>query len=219
MVCREATACARGDKIYKAYAPQLGFDVVYQAQSSIAQPDFTAECLNAKAAGAEVFFVLMDINSLGRIAGACARQGYRPTFAFHQNTAVPANAANPALENAAIAGTAFPWFANDTVATAEFQSLMARYAPGMPVIGNHAVGWVAAKLFERATQNLSEPPTAAAILDGLWSIRNDDLGGLTYPLTFIKDEPAPTRICWFDIRIRNGGFIAPNGPRASCRDR
>ena len=218
MVCREATPCTRGDKLFRELAHTVGFDLVYQAQSSIAQPDFTAECLNAKAAGAQTFFILMDINSLSRVATACARQGYRPVYAYHQNTAVPAQAANAELDGAAIAATAFPWFADDTAGSAEFQAAMARYGEGLEAIGTHAAGWAAAKLFERAAANLNAPPTPASVLDGLWKIRDDDLGGLTYPLTFVKDQPATARVCWFNIRIRGTKFTAPNGSRSTCRD-
>ena len=44
-----------------------------------------------------------------------------------------------------------------------------------------AVGWVAGKLLERAGANLPDPPTSEAILRGLWSVSNDNLGGLTEP--------------------------------------
>jgi branched-chain amino acid transport system substrate-binding protein len=93
---------------------------------------------------------------------------------------------------------------------------MAQFQKGVAPTGSHTVGWVAAKVFEKAAAAMPEPPTSAAVLDGLWKIRNDDLGGLTYPLTFNRDKPAEPRVCWFNVRISGGAFTAPAGARYSC---
>jgi branched-chain amino acid transport system substrate-binding protein len=56
-------------------------------------------------------------------------------------------------------------------------------------------GWVATQLFEDAAANVPDPTTSHAILNGLWTIRNDDLGGTTYPLTFVEGEATPEQYC------------------------
>ena len=217
LVCREATACTAADKVWGGgYAKSHGFDLVYRAQASVAQPDFTAECLNAQRSGAQVFLILMDTSSVLRIANSCSRQGYKPTFAWAANATGPTQPQNPALEGGSIGATAFPWMVGDTPATAEFQAAMARYQKGIAPTGSHTVGWVAAKVFEKAAAAMPEPPTAAAVLDGLWKINSDDLGGLTYPLTFKRDQPAQPRVCWFNVKITGGAFTAPAGARYSC---
>jgi branched-chain amino acid transport system substrate-binding protein len=218
MACHEATGCGQFDALAGGgYAAEVGFKVVYRARSSIAQPDYTAECLNAKSAGAEVFWLVMDANSVSRIVTSCSRQGYRPTYVLPLNGSTSAHLAVPDFEGAIIASQAFPWVVSDTPATAEFQAALARYRPGLPVAPQHSVGWTAAKLFERAAARMPEPPTAVAVLEGLWGIRGDDLGGLTHDLTFTRDQPAAERICWFKVRIRDGRFIAPDGTHHYCR--
>jgi len=51
-----APACSRAFcsewPIASTRPAKLGLDVVYTTQASVAQPDFTAECLNARNAGA-----------------------------------------------------------------------------------------------------------------------------------------------------------------------
>ncbi len=87
----------------------------------------------------------------------------------------------------------FPWFQTGTAATDEFQQVMKTAGKGIARGVGAANGWVTGKLLERATRNLPEPPTTEAILQGLWSIRGDDLGGLTDPLSFAENEPRTRR--------------------------
>jgi len=72
-----------GRAIWAREAKGAGFDLVYQATSSIAQPDFTAECLSARNAGAQVLLPALDTNSVVRMVSSCARQGYAPSYALY----------------------------------------------------------------------------------------------------------------------------------------
>jgi branched-chain amino acid transport system substrate-binding protein len=216
LTCQEATACEGADATWKKYADEVGFQLVYRARSSIAQPDYTAECLNAKSAGAQVLVISMDGNSVSRIITSCSRQGFRPTYAIPSHAANPSLLQSPDFEGATVTSQAFPWFAGDTPARAEFQKAMATYRPGVPLAGSHTLGWTAAKLFERAAENIPEPPTAAAVLEGLWRIHGDDLGGLTYELDFNRGRPREQRVCWFEVRVLQGRYAAP-GRSNHCR--
>ena len=48
MTCVEADGCKSLGRVFPKYGPEFGLDVVYQAGVSLAQPDYTAECLNAR---------------------------------------------------------------------------------------------------------------------------------------------------------------------------
>jgi hypothetical protein len=78
------------------------------------------------------------------------------------------------------------------------------------------MGWVAGKLLQRAGAKLPEPPTSEAILQGLWTIEGDTLGGLTSPLTFRKDEPAVPTSCWFNLALK-GRWSSPDNYQLHCR--
>ena len=58
------------------YAKELGFEIVYQARASLTQPDYTAECLSAQQAGADVIITAVDNNSYCASARSCARQNF-----------------------------------------------------------------------------------------------------------------------------------------------
>lgn len=78
------------------------------------------------------------------------------------------------------------------------------------------MGWLAGKVFEEAARNLPEPPTTDALFDGLYAIKDNDFGGLTYPLTYRRDQPAVPRTCWSTAVIKNGKYTAPFGVNLTC---
>lgn len=114
----------------------------------------------------------------------------------------------------------FPWFQSGTPATDEFQAAMKRYGANLEPGVALTMGWVPGKLFEKATASLPEAPTSAAVLEGLWSIQKDDLGGLSQPLTFTRGKPAaPNPICWWNLRIENGRWVSPDQFKRTCETR
>jgi branched-chain amino acid transport system substrate-binding protein len=218
LVCAEVAECDAATGVVADYAPRVGFQVVYQGKASLAQPDFTAECLAARNAGVQVIWILMDSNSVQRFAAACARQGYRPGYVTFSVIIADRMKDDPNLEGMVGVSTVFPYFQTDTPATDEFHAAMGRFGKTLaPGIGP-ATGWVAGKMFEKAAANMPEPPTTEAILRGLWSIKSDTLGGLTsQPLTFEEGQPTQPMVCWYTARIRDGAWTSPDGFKAHCR--
>ena len=216
LMCAEAQACGDTDSVFAERAESVGLELVYRARPSIAQPDFTAECLAARNAGAETLYMEMDSNSVPRIAAACARQGFRPQFATSHAIALDRFKADPNLEGLLSSTAYFPWFQSGTPATDEFQAAFEAFGGGLILGAGTGEGWVAGKLLERAGSQLPEPPTRDALLRGLWSVRNDDLGGLTYPLTFVQGQPAARKSCWFDIAVRQKTWVSADGFALRC---
>ena len=103
-----------------------------------------------------------------------------------------------------------------TPATDEFQQALKVLGHGIALGPAVSAGWTAGKLMERAGANLPEPPTTDALLRGLWSIKNDTLGGLTYPLTFGEGKTSEKKACWFNVALHNGVWKSPDGYRGNC---
>ncbi|HMC05723.1 MAG TPA: hypothetical protein VKJ83_09655, partial [Actinomycetota bacterium] len=82
----------------------------------------------------------------------------------------------------------------------------------------HVNGWVSAKTFDIAARNLPDRPTNEDVLNGLWAVNGDSLGGLTYPLHFPKMGNSPKKACWSAVVIRSQKFVAPNGSALTCKD-
>ena len=219
LTCVEVALCKDADAYWsqpKVYQP-VGFDLAYRARASLTQPDYTTECLAARNAGVEVLLVALDNSSTGRLAASCLRQSYRPTLGIPDSVAQPNLTAISDLDGTVVGSHSFAWPATDTPALHEFHEAFEQYRPGAPIAGSHSVGWTAAKAFEAAAANLTEPPTTQAILDGLYALNGNTLGGLTYPLRFERGKPAPRNTCWAPVVLRDKQWTAPNGSKITCR--
>ena len=62
LTCVEAARCRTIKEVVNRYASEAGFEIRYQAEISIAQPDFTAECLSAARSGADALILGSDTN-------------------------------------------------------------------------------------------------------------------------------------------------------------
>ena len=51
------------------------------------------------------------------------------------------------------------------------------------------------------------------MFDGLYSLKNETLEGLSPPLNFTEGKAAPNIGCGFSVALLQGGFKAPVGPR------
>jgi branched-chain amino acid transport system substrate-binding protein len=110
----------------------------------------------------------------------------------------------------------FPYVLADSPATEEFRSTMSRFGTGEPLSAAAAQGWVSAKLFERAARG-AEPLSSERILEGLWSLSAETLGGLTAPRTFTREQKTPDVRCFFVMKLTGGAWTAPRGSELVCR--
>ena len=53
------------------------------------------------------------------------------------------------------------------------------------------------------------------MLDGLYALKGETLGGLTAPLTFTKGQPTSLK-CWFYYQVKGGKFTDPFGESPTC---
>jgi ABC-type branched-subunit amino acid transport system substrate-binding protein len=216
--CLESAACKA------AVAPeaftQAGMQVVQQAGFSLAQPDFTSLCLSARNSGADTLFIAADSQSIIRFADNCTNIGYKPLYAWTAQGTTNTLLANKNLENGVVGSTGAPWFAAKTPAQQEFQRVFAKYVPGVKPDGAAVTGWTSAKLFEKALEKMTGAPSSAAILKGLWSITKEDLGGMTYPMTFREGDPnnaVHETACYWTVVIKGGQWTTPDNFARSCK--
>jgi branched-chain amino acid transport system substrate-binding protein len=189
-------------------------DLVYRAQASLAVPDYTSNCQSAQAAGAQTLLIDLDPNSIQRVARSCASVNYHPQYVTTSVAAPPPG--NPDLNGIVVSQNVLPWFVTNNPGIAEYQTVLRRYAPALRFNSSTIQGWVAAKLFQLAAAHVSDPPTSQSILDGLWSIKSNDLGGMTMPLIFTVGQIAPMTLCYWVTQIQGDQYISPNGAQRTC---
>jgi branched-chain amino acid transport system substrate-binding protein len=220
LACRESEGCTNADRYWfdQGWVEEAGMEPAYRARISIAQPDYTAECLTAQRASVEVLAVVADGATARRVAVSCARQGYRPILSIAGpavDERLTGRGPNEVLEGALGTVVTFPYVLHDTAATKEFRTAMTRFGTGEALSAAAAQGWVSAKLFERAAAG-ADPLTSERILDGLWSLSGETLGGLTAPRTFIREKKNPDVRCFFVMKLTGGAWTAPRGSELVC---
>jgi branched-chain amino acid transport system substrate-binding protein len=213
--CREAPGCAASRDAIAAYAGEAGLRIVHEAQVSLAQPDFTAEVVAARQAGAEAVIGVVDVASMIRYIRAAGRQGWKPVFSgsFAFDT-VDAERAGPEAEGLlAFSGTA------DFEASpgmADYRAAVARFVPGGTTGGPGAHAWAQGRLLEAAGRPLPETVTSATILAGLLGLRGETLGGIVPPLTFPDGPHRDVNRCIVPIRLAGGHWTQPLGDQFVC---
>jgi ABC-type branched-subunit amino acid transport system substrate-binding protein len=209
LVCQEVSACKTNEQSWSTLGPKFGLDVVYRGQASLLTVDFTSQCLAAKNAGVQVLGVSFESTGIHRIAQSCASVGYKPVVVC---TSVQSNLDfrdDENLEGVVIAQPYRPWFLTDTPGMQTYQRILKQFAPDLVLDSASINGWTAAQLFSRATAAFKEDVvTSDGIVQALAAVKNDDLGGLTYPLSFSTDKAQEPKACGWIVRVQNGNFTS-----------
>src|SRR3954469_18208973 len=218
IICSEAAACTntKTEWFKHGLAKEAGVDPVFEADVSIGQPDFTAECLDARRAGVQIMSVVADVGTVGRVVSSCDRQNFHPQYIQGSGTMDAHLATLAGMSDALVQLNDFPWTVPGA-AVQEFRDAYKTYAPNDPLTPNASQGWASAIVFEHAAAHVSAHPTSAQILAGLWSMRNETFGGLTPPLTFVKGKAATDGRCSFAMQVQDGKIQAPFGLKTVCR--
>jgi len=221
IACAEAKTCSQMMTAVKNGARRAGGQVVYAAQASIAAPDYSAECLNAHNAGAEVIAMAMAAAAQQRIAQSCSRQGYHPLYLTSSVVVAPDMPKNDDLQGMVITAPTMPVAASQP-ALREFLDAMARYAPNEPLVDGQVEAWLTGKVLELAGRNLPDGDDVTtlrnALLQGLWTIHGTDLG-ITAPLEYNANAPASPTVCWFFETIQNHHYTSDGSRTCAPFDR
>ena len=217
LYCREASICDTADTYIKKIAPAAGVEVVYRGQVSIAQPDYTAEVIQARNSGANVIVAIMDNASALRILRSAHRQNYHPVIAI-QRTGYDERFLRQGgedIDGVVTASTTVPWSTSPLMA--DFRAAMDRLAPGMEKSTQHAEIWAAGKLLELLAKSFPADPGPADVLAGLYGLRNETVGGLLPPLAFARDGGhGATNQCVIPVQVNNKGFVPASQDQFVC---
>jgi branched-chain amino acid transport system substrate-binding protein len=198
---------------------QGGFTVVYSNRASIALPDYTQQCIDMRTAGADILFPVLDSASTQRLVRSCSRQGYHPLIVGTGGTVTNSLAKSPDFNLSAGAFQAFPWTGVSSPASDEFHQAFDRYQPTVDFSGYNTLGWAGAKMFQLAATRAiaaNATPSAALVLQGLWTFKDETVGGLLAPRTFRKGQRGVRVPCSFVMQIKDGKWTAPKGLQLVC---
>jgi branched-chain amino acid transport system substrate-binding protein len=207
VVCEEVASCAQVGVIYKATVPSYGMKWLGVVKAAAAQPNYTAGCLELKSSGADSMQVAVSNAVALRFIQDCATQGYTPTYSYSSEIAPGVlTAASKSVGGAPIAWVSdgFPYWTNDP-AVQQYRAAfaMVNKPPSEP---HGTTDWAAFELFAKALANASANPTAAEVKQGLYALKNVDLGGLMpQKMTYTEGQPAPYVNCFYGWSYTNAG--------------
>lgn len=219
--CQESTACGYANSQFVAAAQRFGVSVVDQEKISVAQPDFTEQCLNAHQKGVQAIFVGADGATGERVARDCSQQGYHPAYYNSALAMTQDQASDPNLDGLTVTTAVFPWMESSTPAEQQFQNAMRQYAPNLTPSAAAAQAWTSGMMLDAAVEALGAeatqgPLTSGLIAQGLWKLQHDTLGGLSPGVTFASGKPAPLQTCTGLAEIKRGQWVAPQGNTFTC---
>jgi branched-chain amino acid transport system substrate-binding protein len=215
--CVEAATCDLQNKHIAEAAPRFGEQVVYTARISLAQPDFTAQCLGAQQAGAQAIWVGAEANSAERLANSCARQNYHPLYMTGAIATTNREADLPALDGLVAPDSTFPWMlTGGSPEITAYQDAIRQYSPNLEQSGGTSMVWTSGELLRKAMASIGAQPTTDAIFKGLWSLKNETVGGLTPPVTYAANQGAPPVPCYFVVQVKGGRWTSPKGSTYQC---
>ncbi|HEY0399361.1 MAG TPA: ABC transporter substrate-binding protein [Acidimicrobiia bacterium] len=218
LYCSEAAACTDPNSVLtdKVVAEQGG-QLVYRAQISLAQPDFTAECLQARNNGAEAVLALTDTSSIIRIGRSCKQQNYSPKYSGISLGLTNSLEGDPNMEGLIGPTSVFPWRATDTDLARAFQAAIKQYGPAnLEADSVSSAVWAGAQLVRAAGKDLPAQPGPNDFLAGLYKVQNNTFGGLTPPLTFQEGKLPLKQRCYFLGEIVGQKWTAPQGSKVTC---
>jgi branched-chain amino acid transport system substrate-binding protein len=221
MYCSEVAACAAEVPRVKALSKPYGISTVYAGAISSSAPNYTAPCLAAKAADATVLYVSAAAAQQLEVGTDCQQQGLHAPLLTGDINFTNEWLKTPAANGAISINPSFPFTENDTPATRAFHDALKQYDASVLSSSSYgtveASAWTSGQLFAAAAKaaNMGNSPSAQGLKKGLYALKNDTLGGLSGPITYVHGKnPNAKEKCYFVMQIKNGKFVASDKP--SC---
>jgi branched-chain amino acid transport system substrate-binding protein len=218
LYCREAPGCKLVRDDLAKHSKEWGFELVYETQNSIGQPDFTAEVIAARNSGADALISVNDGATSIRVLRSMNRQGWKPAFSaqpsHHEDRFLKEGGAD--VEGILVSSVTPPY--NNSPLMADYRAAMDRWAPGgvRSSLGAGS-GFLAGKLLEKISVGFGATVTTPDILEGLYALRNETLDGRIFPVTYPRDAPHDKlNVCIVPLLIQDGKYVAPKGDGYAC---
>ncbi|HZO37572.1 MAG TPA: ABC transporter substrate-binding protein [Solirubrobacteraceae bacterium] len=202
--CAESPVCGQLPGVFAGLSNVVGSGVQVVSSSKIAasSPSFAPQCLAAKSNRVTSSIIVSDSSVTVRVLKECNQQGLKlyhiasgGSLGHNDTKSLSGIKVSLSSQQVGIEDTSTP-------GGKLFHQVMAKYGPGIPNSAgfNANVGAVNASLemFKKAATTAKLTPTSkpSVVTKGLYSLKNETLGGLIAPITYTKGKPTFTN-CWF----------------------
>ncbi len=223
LYCAETPACSQTVAPLKTVGNSLGIPVVFDASILSSAPNYTAQCLAARAAGADVMFIADGPAPTLAAASSCAQQGYTPHQVSDEAAYGQQMAGQPGWNGFLGTQDNIPFYTTSTPGSKTMHDAMMQYEPSVLTDRQYSVGevleWTTGLLIaagaEQGGVGTTNPMTGQALTAGVYALHSTNLGGMTPTLTFVQGQPQENH-CWFWAGIQSGKFNLPFGETTTC---
>lgn len=211
LYCAEAPTCASNVSTFKTRTKKDGISLVYSSSIAAAAPNYTAQCLAAKQAGADGLWVGDASAVTARVVEDCAKQGYTPTLITIGTGLGPEMLKSTvASKNVWVSFADAAFVTPDAKPIRKMNEVLDKYDPGLrekDIYNQFSVQfWGAGLLLEAAARNAGitadTEVTADVIRTGLDKVKKETLGGFSPSLTFTAGQPHPVH-CYYTVHIED----------------
>jgi branched-chain amino acid transport system substrate-binding protein len=208
--CTESTACQEALPVIKGATDKLGLQSAPPEAASSTAVNYTSQCLAFQQEKVDAVFPAGPPSS--QLADNCAQQGFKPIYVEASGTWRNDFLGNANLNRATGTVADLPWSVTNTPAARTFHAAIGTEVSAAESPYNLITVWAAGLLFEAAAAHAGDNPTTADIINGLYSLHDDTLGGFSPPLTFVRGQSHVVPYYYF-LAIKDGKFTAPDGAK------
>ena len=130
LYCAENPACKQTVAPLTTAGKQFNIPVVFNASVLASAPNYTAQCLAAKQAGADVMFIADGAAVTVSVAASCATQGYTPHQVSDEGAYNQSIAGKSGWDGFLGSQDVIPFFVTSTPGSKLMHDTIAQYAPG-----------------------------------------------------------------------------------------
>jgi branched-chain amino acid transport system substrate-binding protein len=211
-VCGELETCQNASKVVRDYAPKVGVEVVYAGSLSLAQPDYTADIIAARNSGAQAVLGYLESRQFGRVIESAQRQGWQPQYFAPRSLAVDnfIKEGGKTVEGVWLAAPQVPYCCSPLAQ--DYVRALQKYVPNGVRGEFGGTAWLSGLMLEKVAAGIRGPVTSATLIEGLYALRGETLGGRVPPITFPRSAARSERnTCTVPVQIKGGAFTAPLG--------
>ena len=224
LYCVEAAVCASETHIAAKIGARFGIKVVYTNGISFSAPNYSAQYLAAKQAGAKSLQIGDAVTVVEKVGQDCAAQGFHPVQVTGSSIVALSMATDPNFAGMIATQQEIPYIVHNS-STKDFYAALNKYQPTLlssPNFGEGAMQqWSMGVLFQDALKAAAPAAgatvTGAVVKKGLYHLPSGDtLGGIApEAIHFTKGVPANFP-CWFYMSAKNGKFTWSNNQKPAC---
>ncbi|MCW2607495.1 MAG: hypothetical protein JWO60_2188, partial [Frankiales bacterium] len=208
-------------KLQKKSAASAGWKVDYERAVGATETDFTADIIQMKQQGIQVFLTLFNADQMANFKPQADRQGFTPKYMaplMYDQTFFKKLGGSKAAEGMYGSASTALYFNKDDAAAipavAQFQKFYAQASGGGPADTFAASAWASTHLLVDAMRKAGPQLTRAKVLANLKATKTFDAAGFYAPA-----NPAEKKAgnCYVIFEIKGGKYVRTDTPAKGFR--